>query len=96
MELQTNIFRNSEKHTPAAVQEEPTPSLAESSIAETAATQEVASLSISSSSVQRQVEALWDAIKWMEDRMEVIDKERRGELLEASRIAAKNSAKVAH
>lgn len=44
--------------------------------------------------MQPQVDALWDAVKWMEDRMEAIDTERRGELEEASRTAAQNTAKV--
>ncbi|CAM9160584.1 unnamed protein product, partial [Hapterophycus canaliculatus] len=44
--------------------------------------------------IQPQVDALWDAVKWMEDRMEAIDAERRGELEEASRTAAQNAAKV--
>ncbi|CBN73819.1 hypothetical protein Esi_0007_0108 [Ectocarpus siliculosus] len=44
--------------------------------------------------IHPQVEALWDAVKWMEDRMEAIDAERRGELEDASRTAAQNTAKV--
>lgn len=44
--------------------------------------------------IQPQVEALWDAVKWMEDRVEAIDAERRGELEDASRTAAQNTAKV--
>lgn len=44
--------------------------------------------------IQPQVEALWDAVKWMEDRMEAIDAQRRGELEDASRAAAQNTAKV--
>ncbi|CAM9243513.1 unnamed protein product, partial [Ectocarpus fasciculatus] len=44
--------------------------------------------------IQPQVEALWDAVKWMEDRMEAIDAERRGELEDASRTAAQNTAKA--
>ena len=37
---------------------------------------------------------MWDAVKWMEDRMEAIDAERKGELQEASRMAAQNTARV--
>lgn len=44
--------------------------------------------------IQPQVDALWDAVKWMEDRMEIIDADRRGELEEAARTAAQNTAKV--
>lgn len=44
--------------------------------------------------IQPQVDALWDAVKWMEDRMEIIDAERRRELEDAARTAAQNTAKV--
>eukprot|EP00903_Cladosiphon_okamuranus_P008557 g8211.t1 len=43
--------------------------------------------------IQPQVDALWDAVKWMEDRMEIIDTDRRGELEDAARVAAQNTAK---
>lgn len=65
-----------------------------SSVAEPAAAQVVEGMPLDNTSVQRQVEALWDAMKWMEDRMEKIDAERREELQEASRAAAQNTAKV--
>lgn len=67
-------------------------SVAQELVAETCAAEEMASSC--ASSIQRQVEALWDAVKWMEDRMEVIDAERRDELREASRAAAENTARV--
>lgn len=44
--------------------------------------------------IQPQVDALWDAVKWMEDRMEIIDADRRAELEDAARTAAQNTAKV--
>lgn len=44
--------------------------------------------------IQPQVDALWDAVKWIEDRMEIIDADRRGELEDAARTAAQNTAKV--
>lgn len=44
--------------------------------------------------VVRQVEALWDAMKWMEDRMEAIDADRREEVQEAAQAAAQNTARV--
>lgn len=44
--------------------------------------------------IQPQVDALWDSVKWMEDRMEIIDADRRGELEDAARTAARNTAKV--
>lgn len=44
--------------------------------------------------IQPQVDALWDAVKWVEDRMEIIDKDRRAELEDAARTAAQNTAKV--
>lgn len=46
------------------------------------------------SEIQPQVDALWDAVKWVEDRMELIDADRRRELEDASRTAAENTAKV--
>lgn len=42
-----------------------------------------------------QVEALWSAVKWMEDRMQAIDVQRNGELQHACRVAAQNAAQVA-
>ncbi len=44
--------------------------------------------------IQPQVDALWDAVKWVEDRMELIDADRTRELEDASRTAAENTAKV--
>lgn len=44
--------------------------------------------------MQPQVDALWDAVKWMEDHMEAIDADRRQELEDASSVAAQNTAKV--
>lgn len=46
------------------------------------------------STIQPQVDALWDAVKWVEDRMEIVDTDRRGELEDAARAAAQNTAKV--
>lgn len=78
---------------------EPNPSVTETPAAENSVVESVATLAPSdsspdASSVQRQVEALWDAVKWMEDRMEAIDVDRRRELQEASRDAAHNTARV--
>lgn len=44
--------------------------------------------------IQPQVDALWDAVKWVEDRMELIDTDSRRELEDASRTTAENTAKV--
>ncbi|CAN0270172.1 unnamed protein product [Ascophyllum nodosum] len=44
--------------------------------------------------VQQQLESLWDAMKWVEDRVEVADAQRREELQKASRTAAQNTARV--
>ena len=68
-------------------------------VATPTATEPGAATSSSSSSgeqqqQQQQVEALWDAVKWIEDRMEAIDAERKSEVLEASRTAAQNTARV--
>lgn len=71
-------------------------SLVQDSKVDSAVIESVAQASAASAkeAIQPQVDALWDAVKWMEDRMEAIDAERRGELEEASRTAAQNTAKV--
>lgn len=71
-------------------------SAAENSVAGSVATAAPSASSPDNSSLQQQVEALWDAVKWMEDRVETIDVERREELQEASRVAAQNTARVRH
>lgn len=38
--------------------------------------------------VVRQVEALWGAMKWMEDRMEALDTDHREEIEQAAQVAA--------
>lgn len=69
---------------------------AQGSKIDTAAMEAVADASAETlkSAIQPQVDALWDAVKWMEDRMEIVDTDRRGELEDAARTAAQNTAKV--
>lgn len=93
---------------PTTEQEKNTPPSAENSVhaedplkaqhskTDTAAMQTVAKTAAESlkNEMQPQVDALWDAVKWMEDHMEAIDADRRQELEDASRAAARNTAKV--
>lgn len=70
--------------------------LVQQSKTDTAAMQTVAKAAAESlkNEMQPQVDALWDAVKWMEDHIETIDADRRDGLENASRVAAQNTAKV--